>query len=145
MNAPLYSLDILRLAAATAETPRLADAQATVERRSLVCGSRIVVDVRTDAAGRVTHYGHEVRACALGQAAATVLAQNIVGNDAEEVGTARDMLTAYLAGEQDELPDWQGLAILERARPYPARHPSIRLAFEAAADAVAQAAHRGIV
>lgn len=137
---PLYSIDILRLAAATAETPRLANAQATVEHRSAVCGSRIVVDVETDSDGRVARYGHDVRACALGQAAATLLARNIVGHNAQQIAAARDVLGAYLAGEHAQLPDWDGLDILERARPYPARHPSIRLAFEAAADAVAQAA-----
>ena len=139
MNAPLYSLDVLRLAAASADTPRLDQANSSAERRSAVCGSRITVDVVTDTAGRVTQYGHEVRACALGQAAATVLAQSIVGRGHCEVAAARGALAAFLAGDCDNLPEWPAVEILARARPYAARHSAVLLPFDAAADALGAA------
>ncbi|MEP6786620.1 MAG: iron-sulfur cluster assembly scaffold protein [Sphingomonadales bacterium] len=139
MTEPLYTLDILRLAAETDFAPLLAAPDATVERRSPVCGSRITVGVALDESGSVADYGHNVRACALGQASATVLARHVKGRTINELATARDMLVAYLAGADDSLPDWPGIEVLARARPYPARHAAVRLPFEALVDAVMEA------
>lgn len=139
MSGPLYTTDILRLAASIPHHQRLATPHGSSEKRSPVCGSRVTVDVALGPDGRVGEVGLLVRACALGQASASLLANEIVGRSPEELAAARDALAAWLAGEGD-LPDWPGLAALERARGYPARHASIRLAFEAAAEAAAQAA-----
>lgn len=135
MNAPLYSIDILRLATESAEFPRLDTPHASVERRSATCGSRVLVDLAFDESGRVTRYGQEVRACALGQASATVFARGVVGRSRDDLVAARDALAEFLAGSRASLPDWPGIEVLERARGYSARHASIRLAFEAAAEA----------
>ena len=142
MSAALYSLDVLRLAADTGRTPRLDDPHASVERRSTTCGSRIVVDVTLGDDGRVREYGHDVTACALGQAAATLVARSIVGRDEVQVVVARDALRAYLESADAALPDWPGIELLSRARDYRGRHASIRLAFEAVAEAVTRASLR---
>lgn len=139
MSAPLYNTEILRLAASIPHHERLAHAQATAERRSPVCGSRVTVDVNVDGEGRVSEVGLLVRACALGQASASLLATTILGKTSDELAAARDALTAWLAREGDA-PDWPGLDVFTPALDYTARHPSIRLAFEAAAQAAAEAA-----
>ena len=74
MTATLYNRDILRLAASIPHQRRLDAPQASVERRSPVCGSRVVVDVVLDDDGRVAALGQEVKACALGQASAALMA-----------------------------------------------------------------------
>jgi NifU-like protein involved in Fe-S cluster formation len=135
MSEPLYSLDILRLAAGTAEFPRLDAPDRTVERRAVICGSRVIVDVTLDREGRITAFGQEVRACALGQASATLLARSVVGRTVADVAQIRDALTRWLAEEDAPQPDWPGIEALARARGYPARHPAIRLPFDALADA----------
>ncbi|MFG6281721.1 iron-sulfur cluster assembly scaffold protein [Sphingomonas sp. S6] len=134
MNAPLYNAEILRLAASIPHHERLTHAQATAEKRSPICGSRVTVDVGLDDDGRVKEVGLLVRACALGQASSSLLAANIVGRTPEELAAARDALTAWLAREGDT-PDWPGIDVFTPALDYTARHPSIRLAFEAAAEA----------
>lgn len=136
MNAPLYNSTILRLAAAIPHHRRLEAPHATVEKRSPVCGSRVTVDVRIDAVGRLAELGQEVRACALGQASASLMGAEAIGKSAEELEAARDALTAFLAGERDDPGDWPGLDIFVPARPHKARHASIRLSFEAVAEAV---------
>jgi NifU-like protein involved in Fe-S cluster formation len=141
VSAPLYNAEILRLAASIPHHQRLADPHGTSERRSPICGSRVTVDVALGPDGRVAEVGLLVRACALGQASASLLAAEILGRTPEELAEARDALTAWLAGE-GAAPGWPGLALFEPALGYTARHPSIRLAFEAAADAAAQAAGR---
>ena len=137
MNAPLYNTQILRLAASIPFQERLADPGATSEKRSPVCGSRVTVDIDM-ADGRVSAVGMLVRACALGQASAALMAAEVVGRTPEELAEARDQLTAWLAGE-GPLPEWAGFDLFQPALPHSARHASIRLAFEAAADAAAQA------
>ncbi len=137
MNAPLYNQEILRLAARVPPA-RLAAPMATVEKRSPICGSRVTVDVSVDAGGRLRELGMLVRACALGQASAALFAEHAGGRSAAELAAARDALAAWLAG-QGELPDWPGIGIFEPALPHSARHASIRLAFEAGAEAAAAA------
>lgn len=140
MNAPLYNAEILRLAASVPFHDRIEGAMASVEKRSPVCGSRVTVDLNLDGEGRVAAVGMLVRACALGQASAALMSQHIVGKDARELAEARDALTAWLAGDTADPPEWPGLEIFAPALPHRARHPSIRLAFEAAAEAAVLAA-----
>jgi NifU-like protein involved in Fe-S cluster formation len=139
VTAALYNRDILRLAASIPHQQRLAAPQASVEKSSPVCGSRVAVDLAVDAKGRVIELGQEVRACALGQASASLMGAHAIGRTAGELAAARDALAAYLAGRREDPGDWPGLAIFADARRFTARHPSILLAFEAAAEAAARA------
>ena len=139
MSAPLYNAEILRLAATIPHHERLSAPMATAEKRSPICGSRVTIDVAVDAEGRVSEVGLLVRACALGQASSSLLAANILGRTPAELAAARDGLTTWLAREGDA-PDWPGMDIFTPALDYTARHPSIRLAFEAAAEAADTAA-----
>lgn len=134
MSAPLYNKDILRLAASIPHHRRLAQPQATVEKRSPTCGSRVTADVRMEG-GKLVELGLDVKACALGQASAALMSAQAIGLTAAELETARDRLAAYLAGEGDDLNFWPGLSVLALTRGYPARHASIRLSFEAVAEA----------
>lgn len=141
MNAPLYNTHILRLAASVPFDQRLADPMGSSEKRSPVCGSRVTIDLNLDAQGKITEIGMLVRACALGQASSALLHAHAIGRTAAELAEARDDLTAWLA-EAGPMPAWPGLDIFERALQHRGRHASIRLAFEAAADAAAQAGAR---
>lgn len=137
----LYNRDILRLAASIPHHRRLEAPQASAMRRSPVCGSMVTVDVVTDASGRVAALGQEVRACALGQASAALMAAHAIGRRPDELAAARDALADYLAERRDDPGGWPGLDLFRVARPYSARHPSILLAFEAVAEAAARAAN----
>lgn len=139
MSAPLYNADILRLATSIPHHQRLTAPQATAERRSPVCGSRIIVDVSLAPDGRIAALGQEVRACALGQAAASLMGAHALGMELRDIEAARDALADFLAGKSDDPGAWPGLEIFAPARPHVARHPSIRLPFEALTEAVAQA------
>jgi NifU-like protein involved in Fe-S cluster formation len=140
MNAPLYNAQILRLAATIPHTSRLDTPDATVEKRSPVCGSRVTVDVMIDdETGRVTAIGQKINACALGQASANLMASHAIGRNLQELEAARDTLAAWLAGEREDMGTWPGIEILAPARSHSARHASIRLAFEAVAEAARKA------
>jgi NifU-like protein involved in Fe-S cluster formation len=137
MPAALYTRGILRLAASIPHQQRLDRPQATVEKSSPICGSRVVVDLVTDAQGRVAELGQEVRACALGQASAALMGAHAIGRTADELAQARDALAAFLAGTREDPGDWPGLTVFAEARAYSARHAAILLPFAAAAEAAA--------
>jgi NifU-like protein involved in Fe-S cluster formation len=126
---------VLKLVANIPHTGRLAAPDASSEKISKLCGSRILVDVKV-AEGRVSDFAQEVKACALGQAAAAVLGAHVIGASVEEIEMARDGLRAMLKSNGPP-PDgrFSELAVLETVKDYPARHASTMLAFEAAAEA----------
>lgn len=139
MTDTLYNSEILRLATSIPYQQRLYPAHGSSERRSPICGSRIIVDVDLADDRTIARIGQEVRACALGQASAALMGQSAVGMSLTQVETARDALAAYLAGTRDDPGDWPGLSIFAPARPHPARHASIRLPLEALAEAIQRA------
>ena len=144
MSDTLYGLDVLRLAAAVGDYPLLPDPDARVERRSAVCGSEMTVDVTMGVDGRVNAVGVRARACALGQAAATLLARGINGRTAQDIARAASDWAAWLESDGANLPDWPGIQALADGRRYPARYASLRLAFDAAATAAAEASNERI-
>jgi len=136
----LYSQRILALAADIPFTERLAAPQVSARRRSPLCGSTVTVDLDlTD--GRVSAFGQDVKACALGQAAASVLGANVIGRSRDEIARARDQLAAMLktGGPVPEAP-FEGYEVLLPAREYKNRHASIMLALEATVAAMDEAA-----
>ena len=144
VTAPLYTRDILRLAASIPHLGRLSDAQASAERRAPVCGSSIVVDVVLDEQGRVAALGQEVKACAFGQASAALMGMHAHGRSPAELAEGRDALAAWLAGARDDPGAWPGLDALAPARRLSARHGAILLPFQAVAEAAALAARETV-
>ena len=140
MSEALYNTRILRLAAATADAARLANPQGSAVKVSPVCGSKVTADIDLDADGRVARFGQEVRACALGQAAATLVCAEIIGKHPAAIAAARAELADWLAGRSEMVPQWPGMDVVAPARPHRARHPSILLAFDAALAAADAAA-----
>lgn len=136
----LYSARILALAADIPHLGRLAAPDATVKRRSPLCGSTVTVDVSVKD-GRLTELGQDVKACALGQAAAAVAGSAAIGATLLQIETARDQLRAMLK-DQGPVPDapFDGFEVLTPAVAYKNRHASILLSIEAMAEAVQQAA-----
>jgi NifU-like protein involved in Fe-S cluster formation len=131
----LYSRKILRLAAELPRSGRLAAPDATAEKVSKLCGSRAIVDVKLED-GKVADYAQDVKACALGQAAAAIMGEHAVGASVEEIEMALRALRAMLK-EGGAPPEgrFADLAMLAPVKDYPPRHVSTMLAFEATAEA----------
>ena len=138
----LYSGRILELAADIPRHGRLAQPQASIRHRAPLCGSTVTVDLSCED-GRVSDYAAEVKACALGQAAASVVGANIVGCTRDELRGARDALKAMLKSDGPTPPaPFDGLEVLRPARDYKNRHASILLTLEAATEAMEEIAAR---
>ncbi len=134
----LYSKRILALAADLPKTERLEAPDATARKRSPLCGSTVTVDLALDG-GRIVDYGQDVKACALGQAAASIIGANILGRTHEEILDGRDQLHAMLT-EDGPIPQapFEELETLLPAKDYRNRHASILLTFDAILAAYAE-------
>ena len=142
----LYSARILSLAANLPHSGRLAMPEGTGERVAKLCGSKAIVDVVLDDQGRVADFAQDVKACALGQAAAGVLGESVIGATSQEIADARDAMLAMLkAGGEGPEGRFEGLRALKLVADYPARHASTMVAIEATLDAVRQASARDTV
>lgn len=132
----IYTRQILTLAADIPRLGRLAAPDATATAHSRLCGSTITVDVAMSG-DTITDFAHEVRACALGQASASVMGGLAVGSTAEELRAVRETMRRMLKeGGPPPTGRWAALAALAPVRDYPARHASTLLTFDAVVDAV---------
>ena len=135
----LYTAKILKAAANMPHAGRLASPMGSSEKIAKLCGSRVLVDLSvTD--GKVSDFAQEVRACALGQAAAAILGEHIIGAKPAEVDEARAALYAMLkTGACAPTGRFSDLSMLEPVKDYAPRHASTMLAFDAACEALRQA------
>lgn len=131
----LYTPEILGAATALADFPWNESLPLRGEARSRRCGSTLALGLAVDAEGRICALGLRPHACAIGQAAAFAFASAAKGRSREQIAAARAALADWLAGT-GEMPDWPGIALVEPALGYPARHGAIMLAWDAALAAL---------
>lgn len=130
MNAPLYTTEILRLAASLTEPQHLEREDGRAEVRSPTCGSRIETVVQLDEGGRVAAISQRVHACAFGQASSALLEQGALGCGRDQVSDALAQIDAWFGGAE-VAPNWPGIQALAPARSRKGRHGAILLPFRA--------------
>jgi NifU-like protein involved in Fe-S cluster formation len=134
----IYNSKILEFAGNITRSGSLSDADATSEKHSKLCGSKVRVYLKLDE-GRVSDFAHEVRACALGQASSAIMALHVVGATSEELRQARsDMLAMLKDGGDGPIGRFADMRYLKPVKDYKARHPSTMLTFDAVVDALDQ-------
>jgi NifU-like protein involved in Fe-S cluster formation len=136
MNAPLYTTDILRLAASLGLPRELDREDGKAELRSPTCGSRVTVAVQLDGERRIELVSQQVHACAFGQASAALVERNAIGRTHADVSDALVALSRWLSEEQEEAGDWPGIGTLAPARRRKSRHGAILLPFRALLAAI---------
>jgi len=96
----------------------------------------VTVDIAMDG-DVVTDFAHDVKACALGQASASLMARHVVGSSAAELRELRDQMRRMLK-ENGPAPTgkWEELRVLEPVREFRARQASTLLPFDAVVDAI---------
>ena len=134
----VYNKRILELAANIPLLARLPEPGATAKAHSRLCGSTVTVDVSMEG-DVVSAFGHDVKACALGQASSSIMARHVIGSSADELRRVRDQARAILKdGAEPPEGKWADLAVLVPVRDYKARHASTLLTFDAVVDAIEQ-------
>ena len=131
----LYSNQILSLAASIPLLDRINSPDATISNRTKLCGSIITIDLNMSN-NVIQDYAHEVKACALGQASASILANGIVGKTGEQIVNVRDAVFQLLNGSSYSLDIFPQYQILTPASEFKNRHESIMLSLNAAVEAI---------
>ena len=134
MNAPLYTIEILRLAGSLPDPAKLERVDGAAQLRSPTCGSTVHTEVQMDGR-RVAAVSQQVRACAFGQASAALVAQHSLGRSRDEIAEALSGLSDWLAGSRDEPGGW-GFDALAPARSRTSRHGAILLPLRALLAAI---------
>ncbi|MGE7415298.1 iron-sulfur cluster assembly scaffold protein [Methylobacterium tarhaniae] len=139
----IYNARILALAADIPRLGRLPAPEARASKHSKLCGSTVTVDLVTEG-GTVTDFAHDVKACALGQAASSLMARHVVGASTGELRALRDAVRRMLKeGGPAPTGKFADFAVLEPVRDFKARHASTLLTFDAVVDALDQIAAKG--
>jgi NifU-like protein involved in Fe-S cluster formation len=134
----IYNRKILEFAANIPRLQRLDTPDATATAISRLCGSKVTVDVKM-ADGAVSDFGHEVKACALGQASSSIMARHVLGSTPAELRQLRAQMYAMLKeGGEPPSGKWHDLEALLPVRDFKARHASTLLTFDAVVDAISQ-------
>ena len=134
----VYNAKILGFAGNIGRIGRLDRPDATATAHSKLCGSTVTVDLNMRD-GVVTDFAHEVKACALGQASSSIMAQTVVGASSQELRAVRETMRRMLK-ENGQPPEgrFADFKYLEPVRDYKARHASTMLTFDAVVDAIGQ-------
>ncbi len=132
----IYNKRILEFAGNIPRLGRLPRPDASATAHSKLCGSTVTIDIMMEG-DEITDFGHDVKACALGQASSSIMARHVVGATANEVRAARDSMRRMLK-ENGPPPDgrFEDARFLEPVRDYKARHASTMLTFDAVVEAV---------
>ena len=135
----IYNKRIIELAGNIPRLGRLPSPDATATAHSKLCGSTVKIDIKMDD-GVVTDFGHDVKACALGQASSSIMASHVIGSTASELRELRETVRKMLKenGKPPAGGKWADIALLEPVRDYKARHASTMLTFDAVVDAIGQ-------
>ncbi|WP_117191106.1 iron-sulfur cluster assembly scaffold protein [Rhizobium terrae] len=134
----IYNSKILEFAGNITHAGTLPDADASSEKHSKLCGSKVRVYLKMDG-DTVTDFAHEVRACALGQASSSIMARHVIGATVGEIRKARaDMLAMLKEGGEGPEGRFEEMRYLKPVKDYRARHASTMLTFEAVVDAIGQ-------
>ncbi len=134
----VYNTKILEYAGNIGSIGKLDDADATARAHSKLCGSTVEVWLKMKD-GVVTDFGHEVKACALGQASSSIMASTIIGSTGDDLRELRETMYKMLK-ENGPPPSgkFEAFKFLEPVREYKARHASTLLTFDAVVDCVDQ-------
>ncbi|MEO1042102.1 MAG: iron-sulfur cluster assembly scaffold protein [Pseudomonadota bacterium] len=138
----LYSDLLLEAAGSLPAAATLPEPDGTGRRISKVCGSEVEVDLQLQD-GQVTDFALRVKACALGQASASLMAQKLMGSSSGELRALPPVVEAMLR-DDGPAPEgrFQHLKALAPIKAYPARHASTLLIFGAVVDALEEAGSR---
>jgi NifU-like protein involved in Fe-S cluster formation len=131
----LYTPQVLALATGLARWPLDDSFLLLASSRAPTCGSSLTVGIALSPDQSIARIGLRTHACAIGQAAAAIFAETAVGRIRDEIAATEAELRQWLA-EGANRPDWPGLAAIDAARAYPARHGAILLAWKAALAAL---------
>ena len=134
MSDPLYSKDVLRLAAEARGAGRLPEPHGTYCEVNPACGDRSTVDLSIED-GRIVGVAHDTRACVLAQASASILGATLPGRTYDELVKLGADVARMLESREPPAEPFAAYAALSNVARYPNRRKCVLLPIEAALKA----------
>lgn len=127
----VYNSKIIEYAGNIQKVGELDDPHAKSRVHSKLCGSTVDVSLKMDG-DEVSEFAHKVKACALGQAASSIMARVVIGSNANELRELRNTMYKMLKeGGASPTGKFEEFKFLEPVKEYKARHASTLLTFDA--------------
>ncbi|WP_273757683.1 iron-sulfur cluster assembly scaffold protein [Bartonella sp. AU55XJBT] len=138
MSDNIYSDKILEYAAHIEKIGRLNNPDATSKKHAHPCGSTITVDLKVEN-DIITDFAHEIHACVLGQASASLLASHIIGQTTQDLKILHKVIYQMLTqdGPSPQAP-FEDFSCLQPIKDYKVRHAATLLPFDATIDCIQQ-------
>ena len=131
----LYSEKILKLATEIPNTGKLENAEKEITLRSPICGSKVTIYINMEN-GIISEYMQEIKACALGQASASIFGLNAIGQDQNSVFNLYYSVKNMLENNGDApIKPFEKYELLRPAFEFKNRHASILLVLDAPKNA----------
>lgn len=132
----VYNSKIIEYAGNIEKLGELENPDAKTRVHSKLCGSTVDVSLKMDE-NIVSDFAHSVKACALGQAASSIMARVVVGSTADELRELRNTMYKMLK-EDGPAPTgkFEEFKFLEPVKDYKARHASALLTFDAVVNCI---------
>lgn len=132
----VYNSKIIEYAGNIQKLGELESPDAKSRVHSKLCGSTVDVSLKMEK-NIVSDFAHSVKACALGQAASSIMARVIVGSTSDELRELRNTMYKMLK-EDGPAPTgkFEEFKFLQPVKEYKARHASTLLTFDAVVNCV---------
>lgn len=132
----VYNSKIIEYAGNIQKVGELENPDAISRVHSKLCGSTVDVSLKMDG-NIVSDFAHKIKACALGQAASSIMARVVVGSNADELRELRNTMYKMLK-ENGPTPSgkFEEFKFLEPVKEYKARHASALLTFDAVVNCI---------
>lgn len=141
-DSKLYSIQLLGLATSLSAFPYSGTKPFSFEARSQTCGSVVGIEVATDPNNEVKEIGLKVQACAVGQAAAAIMADAAAGKTHSDFAEALGEIEEWLSGA-GKSPQWPQFDPLLPVLQHKGRHGALLLPWQAANGALSLAKSTG--
>lgn len=139
MSDAVYQRELLRLAANATGAGRLDHPDVSIAHDNALCGDRCTVDVRFTSDGLIGELRHDVRACILVQASASILGEHSTGKaEADFTGLEAAIRVMLQANGPSPEPPFADYEIFRPAAQYRNRHNCVLLPVEAVLKAFAE-------
>jgi NifU-like protein involved in Fe-S cluster formation len=134
MSDPLYTVDVLRLAAEAKGAGRLPEPHGTYTEHNPACSDRSTVDLTVEG-GRVAAMAHDTKACVLAQASASILGAALPGRTYDELVKLKADVVEMFDSRKPPAGPFTPYAVLSDVAKYPLRQKCVLLPIDAALKA----------
>jgi SUF system NifU family Fe-S assembly protein len=132
MSDPLYKKELLRLAADAHGAGKPSGHGVLGSAHNPACGDRVTIELQLKD-GRVTAVSHELHACVLAQASASILGAALAGSSRADLQALRERVSAMLKTNAPA-PDapFTDYTVFDGVADFPKRHTCVLLPIDAA-------------